>query len=251
MGSRLFRRIHFAVYLGLVFIFYLSFYPFLFALKVRTPRQPGAAIFRIRKVIARLTAFLSGFRFAIQYEQPINWSDCYVICANHSSILDISALILTIKQKVVFIGKDSLLQLPVTGFFFRHVDIPVNRNSKISSYRAYRKSVQRLDQGISIAIFPEGGIEGSYPPSLQPFKNGAFRLAIEKGIPILPVVIYDTWKYCFDEGQYGSKPGKAMLKVLEPIKTKEMMLQDADKLKDRVFDLLYKELKSGERCNIC
>ena len=92
---------------------------------------------------------------------------------------------------------------------------------------------------MSIVIFPEGKIGDDYPPILHEFKNGPFRLAIEHQIPIIPVSIDSIWKLMWDNGfKYGSKPGIGQLWVHEPIETKGMTVDDADALKDRVYETI-------------
>lgn len=116
-------------------------------------------------------------------------------------------------------GKHELLDNPLLGIFFRSIDIPVNRDSKISSYKAFKQTGERLERGISVVIFAEGTVSKYYPPQLQEFKNGPFRLAIELKIPILPITSLDTWKVMWDTGSvYGSRPGFVIYLCTNPLK---------------------------------
>src|SRR5690606_16060875 len=118
----------------------------------------------------------------------------YVLCPNHTSILDITILTYLCDTPISFIGKDELLKNPVTRIFFKSIDIPVNRDSKISSFKAYKRASLYLQEGKSVVVFPEGKIDDGFPPTLHPFKSGAFKMATENNIPILPIVIQDAWK---------------------------------------------------------
>lgn len=143
-------------------------------------------------------------------------------------------------------GKQELEDGLVTGLFFRTVDITVNRESKMSSFRAFKKASERLQEGISLIIFPEGGISDQYPPQLCPFKNGPFRLAIELNIPIIPVSSLNTWKILWDTGtKYGSRPGIAKFKVHKPIDTSVLSVDDADTLRDEVYEIINADLNQG------
>jgi 1-acyl-sn-glycerol-3-phosphate acyltransferase len=83
-----------------------------------------------------------------------------------------------------------------------------------------------------------------YPPVLQPFKNGPFRLAIENGVPVLPVTITNNWNLMWDDGKkYGSTPGICDIWVHAPIYTNEMEETDADKLKDKVYQIINNSLE--------
>jgi len=140
-------------------------------------------------------------------------------------------------------GKHELLDNPLLGIFFRSIDIPVNRDSKISSYKAFKQTGERLEQGMSVVIFAEGTISKDYPPQLQEFKNGPFRLAIELKIPILPITSLDTWKIMWDDGRkHGSRPGICNIFVHKPIETAQLTLDDADKLRDEVHDIIKQKL---------
>src|SRR5690606_22881097 len=113
---------------------------------------------------------------------------------------DIFCLSLLCKNNFFFLGKEELLKNPVTSLYFKTIDIPVNRKSKISAFKAFKKSEEKLKQGLSLIIFPEGKIGDEYPPLLHPFKNGPFKLAISLKIPILPVSIENSWKLMWDDG---------------------------------------------------
>ena len=139
-------------------------------------------------------------------------------------------------------GKEELLKNPVTRIFFKTIDIPVKRDSKISSFRAYKRATLLLQENKSVVIFPEGKIDDGFPPVLHRFKPGAFRLATENKTPILPIVILDAWKILWDDGKkYGSKPGIIHVKVLTPVKTNDTLAESNDIL-ERTVNLRMKEV---------
>ncbi len=143
-------------------------------------------------------------------------------------------------------GKDELLDGFVTGLYFRTVDIPVNRESKMSSFRAFKKAGDRLHGGQTLVIFPEGRIPPHYPPKLDEFKNGPFRLAIELKIPIIPITSPDTWKVLWDDGlKHGSRPGICHIFVHKPIETAHLTIDDADALRDMVHGMIENKLANA------
>ncbi|MBE7175955.1 MAG: 1-acyl-sn-glycerol-3-phosphate acyltransferase [Mucilaginibacter polytrichastri] len=237
----LLKKVHNALYRAFVGVLFAFFTPFLYSC-AHTP-EGFARMNRIRRVYAFITSALSGIFYRIRYAQKPDWNRPYIICANHSSNLDITAMLLAIRGNFRFMGKDELLDNFVTGFFFRSVDIPVNRESKISSFRAFKKAEESIQNGMSVLIFPEGLIAGDYPPVLQPFKNGAFRLAIQQQVPIIPVTITDTWKCMWDDGKrYGTRPGICHIFVHSAIETAGMPLDHADNLKDEVRDIIARKM---------
>ena len=134
-------------------------------------------------------------------------------------------------------GKKKLLSNPVTRIFFKTIDIPVKRDSKISSFKAYKKAEALLKKNYSVVIFPEGKIDDGYPPVLHPFKSGAFRMATENKIPILPIVIQDAWKILWDDGKrFGSKPGTIHVRILAPIEINEYLANDNSTLENTVYN---------------
>jgi 1-acyl-sn-glycerol-3-phosphate acyltransferase len=201
----------------------------------------------MRRRIAKISSGAVGITYRFEYEQPIDWSKPFIVCPNHTSNLDISAICVLITGSCSFMGKEELSEEPVTGLFFRTIDVPVNRESKRSSYRAFKKAKEKLGEGITMIIFPEGKIADDYPPQLEPFKNGPFRLAVESKIPVVPVTILNSWEILWDNGlKYGSRPGICNIFVHKPIETEGMSLDKVDVLKDRVYDTIKKKLAEND-----
>jgi len=237
---RMFRRLHRFLYLAAVLVFFLLFYPLL-AVYAKNPERHYHRIIRCRRIIGFLSSTFAGIWYRFRFETPVDWSRAYIICPNHTSNLDITAMVLLCPADFSFMGKMELLNNPVTGMFFRTVDIPVNRQSKISAFKAFKRAHEYLLLGRGMVIFPEGLIGEEFPPRLYEFKNGPFRLAIETKTPILPVVIVDAWKLYWDEGkQYGSRPGIVDVEVLAPIETDGLEPADADRLRDEVRNRIKK-----------
>ncbi len=225
---------------SVAFIFYIL-YPFIYFASRKPSRYPMFNV--LRKMCAFFSSTISGIFYRVTMEQPVDWSRTYIICPNHTSNLDIMSVSLLLKNNFCFMGKHELLNNPLLGIFFRTIDIPVNRESKISSYKAFKYAGERLENGMSVVIFPEGTISKDYPPPLQEFKNGPFRLAIELKIPILPITSLDTWKVMLDTGsKYGSRPGICNIFVHNPIETTGRSVDDADALKDEVYNVIKKKL---------
>lgn len=187
---------------------------------------------------------ISGLFFRFHYLEQVDWSQAFIVCANHTSNLDINILTVLIKGNFAFMGKEELKHKPITSLFFKTIDIPINRDQKISSYRGFKKAGEYLDKGMSVVMFPEGLIDEHYPPRLSEFKNGPFRLAIEKKIPILPITVCNAWQLMWDDGsKMGSKPGIVDIIVHPVIAVDAMPLEDAEALKLRVFSVINKELE--------
>jgi len=238
------RKLHARLYRYSVATFIYLFYLLLYFFSRKPSRYP--VMNKLRKVCGWLSSSIAGIRYLYQFEQPVDWSRPYIICPNHSSSLDITAITLMVQNNFCFIGKEEFVRNPALGIFFKTIDIPVNRNSKISSFKAFKKAGERLQGGMTVVIFPEGKIPDDYPPRLNEFKNGPFRLAIELKIPIIPVTCIDNWKLIWDTGlETGAQSGTSHVFVHKPIETANLSLDDADKLKDQVFGIIDRKFKEG------
>jgi 1-acyl-sn-glycerol-3-phosphate acyltransferase len=216
------------------FVLYLPLYYY-----SRKPQHYWGMVM-LRRWWARLSTTFAGVFFKFEFEEPVDWSKTYVICPYHTSNLDTLMLSLLIKSnKFCFMGKEDLKKGLLTGIYFRTVDLPVDRQSKIAAFRAFKTAGAKLANGISMIMFPEGGIADEYPPRVQEFKSGPFRLAIDQKVPILPITSVDTWKVFWDSGlKYGSRPGICRVFIHRPIETSALTLSDEESLKDEVKKII-------------
>ena len=239
--KRYLKKAHTYLYLGSVVLFFCLLYLPLYYYS-RKPLR-----YRMFNKYRRLLGFLSsagaGIFYRYSFEEQIDWSRPYIICPNHTSNLDITAVTLMAKGNFAFMGKQELLDNFVTALFFKTIDIPVNRESKINSFRAFKRAEEYLKQGMSVVIFPEGKIADEFPPRLHTFKNGPFRLAVEQQLPIIPVTLKNVWKKMWDDGsKLGSRPGICDIRVHKPIETAGLTLDDVDLLREKVYLIIQQEL---------
>ena len=116
-----------------------------------------------------------------------------IIVSNHTSMLDIPYNLLLFPPPFLFIGKVELSRLPLFGHFYKRTNILIDRSSLKSIRETMRVADEKLQEGYSLCIYPEGGV----PPHevfLGTFKEGAFRLAKEHGLPLLPITFADNKK---------------------------------------------------------
>jgi 1-acyl-sn-glycerol-3-phosphate acyltransferase len=160
----------------------------------------------------------------------------YVFCPNHFSYLDIPTVGLS-SHNVIFVGKSEMAKIPLFGFMYSKLHITVDRSKLKSRYASLEKSYQAIEEGKSLVIFPEGGIMTEKDPVLSKFKDGPFRVAIEKQIPIVPVTIPYNWIILPpDEFLLRWHPLKVIFH--EPIETVGLTLKDLDTLKENVYQII-------------
>lgn len=141
-------------------------------------------------------------------------------------------------------GKAELRKTPGFSIFFKRMNIAVDRGNARSSHQAYERAKTDLQKGISIAIFPEATIPAC-SPKLGPMKNGAFRLAIETGTPILPITFLDNWKLWPDSGKrrFLVRPGLSRVIIHEPIETKHLNESHVSELRSTFHELISRSLE--------
>lgn len=237
--TKIFKRLWAVWYMLIFSMFLIAFYPVFWLLLRNEATHPLAN--KLRRLWAYWIVTFSGVDYKTELEKPLDKSRQYIFCANHSSIIDIPYFAILWNDYFKFMAKIEFAHIPIFGLFFRTVDIPVDRNSKIGSFKAYKKALEAIDKGYSIVIFPEGTSERN-PPELIEFKNGPFKIAIDKQIPIVPITFLDNWHLFHWHGDFTGNPGTARVIVHKPIETKGFADADLNKLKQETFDTINNTL---------
>ena len=165
----------------------------------------------------------------------------YILCANHFSYLDIPILGL-FPQAFKFVGKSSLARIPIFGYMYRTLHITVNRSSYRSRAASLVKAREQIKKGFNLGLFPEGGIRLEHYPNMVDFKDGAFNLAVENNLPIVPVTMPDNYKILPDNDLLNIRRRKCRIVYHEPIWPKGSSDESARQLKDEVFRVIQTEL---------
>ena len=229
-----------AVWLGIHFLlFFLLSYPVFRILLSREKRYDAAH--KLRVIWGKYILFMTGIRWKVEFESPLDPEQTYLFAPNHSSYLDIPSVAVMIPGHLAYMAKSELARIPLFGVFFRTIDIGVNRKSAIQSHKAFLEAGRRLQEGTSLVLFPEGTIPKE-APKLGKFKDGPFRLAIENGVPLVPVTLPDNHKRLPDQGKFVGSPGKMRMFVHRPISTAGLKPEDADALKQQVFFIIESKL---------
>ena len=200
-------------------------------------------VFKLKRLWARMISIGSFLYPTITYQtKKYNLPKPCIIVSNHTSYLDIIFCPFYIDHTAVFMGKYELLKIPLFKYFFVYLDIPVNRKSITNAHKAFSDAGKKIDEGLSVVIYPEGTI--SENGKLRPFKNGAFKLAVEKQVPIVPIVNLNNWKFLQNGGFFKShgKPGNPKIIVGDPIYTTGMIDKDVDQLKEKIHIFTLEEL---------
>lgn len=201
--------------------------------------------FKLARLWAKIILIGMGFRWIIRSEQTPEPDKSYMFIANHTSMADIMLMLVCVKNPFVFVGKAELAKFPVFGFFYKRTCILVDRSSEKSRRAVFLRAQKRLNQGLSICIFPEGGVPDE-DIILDDFKDGAFRLAISHQIPIVPMTFVDN-KDRFSYVFFSGGPGKMRVKVHKFLSTEGLISKDAKALNAQTRELILSELNSSKK----
>ena len=190
---------------------------------------------------ARTLFAAMGMPWSLQYLSPLDRNRQYIFCPNHFSYADIPVMGLN-HHNTVFVGKNDMENIPLFGFMYRKLHITVDRSKLKSRFNTYLRSCKAIDEGKSLVIFPEGGMVATKEPIMGIFKDGAFRTAIEKQIPIVPVTLPYNW-ILLPPDEFLVRWHRIKAIYHEPIETTGLRPSDANRLKDKVYSIIEQELK--------
>lgn len=206
------------------------------------PRYWTGYLFRKTTVVLEKLCPLWHFRTGGTF--PENPRNPYVTVSNHESFVDI-LLISHLPWEMKWLSKKEMFKIPVGGWLMRMAkDVPLDRKDRESAIKAMEQCAVLLDQKVSVMIFPEG--TRSTSGDLLPFKDGAFRLAIESGVPILPLAVHGA-ATALRKHDWRFGRSTAEVRVLEPISTDGMTLDDVPELRERTRQRIIAELKDMGR----
>lgn len=208
---------------------------------------PGQRL-NINKVVARsfwrLTSPLVGIRFIVEGEEHFQAARPAVVVGNHQTAMDILYLGRIFPGNASIMAKKELQFAPLLGQFMSLSGaVFINRKNLKDSIKAFQQVGETMNnKKLSLWIFPEGTRSGLATPDLLPFKKGAFHLAIQAGVPVVPVVC-ENYNRLFDS-RSRFESGTIRIKVLAPIPTKHLTAADANELTEKVRQLMLDELRN-------
>lgn len=197
--------------------------------------------FKIARIWAKFILVGMGWKVTIEGKENLDKYPNYVFIANHTSMSDIMLMLRVVAEHpFVFVGKKELVKIPIFGFIYKRVCIMVDRNSSKSRYEVFERAQKRVNQGLSICIFPEGGVPEEQVV-LDAFKDGAFRIAIEHQLPILPMTFFDNKKR-FSFSFFSGSIGIMHVKIHPPIITKGLNIDSKNEIKNKCRILILNNL---------
>lgn len=192
----------------------------------------------------RFLMIVTGIKLLVKNRHLLDKDQTYIFTPNHTSYADILLLYHIVPNYFVFLGKGELKKIPLFKIFFKDMNIPVDRKSATSGKQALERCGKEIEKGNSVVLFPEGTIPKSCP-IMGTFKLGAFKLAIEKQVPVVPITFLSNYRRLEMSGLFSGKAGPGLAKAIihEPIPTIGMTEADIESLSIKVFNIINSEVE--------
>ena len=170
-----------------------------------------------------------------------------VIVSNHSSYLDIPVLTDVLNRDHAFLGKSSIAKVPLFGYMYSKLHILVDRSDRYSKKRSVQIAMRNLGLGRLVVIFPEGTIRHQIQPGLGEMKDGAFFLAVQAQVPIIPITLPINWKIFPDDDRFVGKCMRPIAIIHPPILTKGLTDADVPALKEQLRGIFVEDIAKYNR----
>lgn len=192
----------------------------------------------------RSILFVSRIKVCVKGLSNIDRSKSYVYMSNHQSNFDIPVLLGHLKVQFRWLAKMELFKIPIFGHAMRKAGyISIDRNNRESAFESLKVAARKIKSGVSVLIFPEG--TRSRDGQIRPFKKGGFVLAIDSGVPIVPVVITGT-RSIMTKGSIRIDPGKVSMIIHQPIQTSAYTRETKEALMEKVRRVICEGLENNE-----
>ena len=194
--------------------------------------RTGDPVHIIARIWARSILFVSRVPVRVSGLSNIESGKSYIYMANHQSNFDIPVLLGYLPVQFRWLAKAELFRIPVFGRAMLGAGyVKIDRFNQKSAFESIRTAARRLKDGVSVMIFPEG--TRSRDGSIQKFKKGGFVMAIQSGVPIIPVILRGTWPI-MAKSSLRINRGDVEMEIGEPIDTTGYAMETKAELMDRV-----------------
>ncbi len=207
--------------------------------------KSGNTPHRIARVWARCLLLVSGISVDVRGFQHISLRKPYIYMSNHLSNFDIPVLLAYLPVQFRWLAKAELFKIPIFGYAMQRAGyISINRSDRKSAIASLNQAARHVKDGTSIMIFPEG--TRNLKDAIQSFKKGGFFLAVDAGVPIVPVIINGTWQI-MSKDRIRIQSGKVVLHIAEPIETSAYDRKTKDDLMKKVRQVIMESFEKTKK----
>jgi 1-acyl-sn-glycerol-3-phosphate acyltransferase len=207
----------------------------------------GETPHKVARIWAKYILAASNIKVTVKGLSNLNRTGSYIYMPNHVSNFDIPVLQAYLPVQFRWLAKAELFKIPVFGYAMKRAGyISINRFDRKSAIQSLNKAAEIIRNGTSVIIFPEG--TRSQNQNIQSFKKGGFVLAIDSGVPIIPVIIHGTWTI-MQKKHILVRPGNVVLEIKKPINTSDYTRETKDDLMEKVRNIVmdsYDKSKKNE-----
>lgn len=190
----------------------------------------------IARAWARSILWVSRVKVRIEGLHNLPLGEPCMLMPIHQSNFDIPVLLGRLPVQFRWLAKAELFKIPIFGRGMRGCGyISIDRSNRKSAFKSLADAAQRIRDGASVLIFPEG--TRSKDGEIGPFKKGGFVLTVDAGVPVIPIIIYGT-RAIMPKGSMLLKPGNAYMEILPPVETSGYTRQTKDLLMAEVRDII-------------
>jgi 1-acyl-sn-glycerol-3-phosphate acyltransferase len=215
----------------------------LLAIALSLSAATASAVYRVARAWGRSILVVSGVQVFVREMEPLEPGRAFVFMSNHQSNFDIPVLLGHLPVPFRWLAKAELFKIPIFGRAMLGAGyIPIDRSDRPAAIASLRQAAEVVRGGVSVVIFPEG--TRSPDGRLKPFKKGGFVMAIEAGVPIVPVVLKGTFDI-MPKNQLLIRPRKVEVVIGEPIATADYSVDTKEALMDEVRNALLRPLKAA------
>ena len=187
---------------------------------------------------------MAGEKVTVHGRENIPRGVC-LFAANHTSNADAPAIVGAIPRRIAILGRKSLFDIPIVGIAFRLAKfVPVDRENRDAALASVKQAVEYIREGFSFLVYPEG--TRSPDGRLRRFKKGSFAVAIEAGIPVVPVACSGAHRI-MKKNSWIVRPGKVTVRFGKPIDASAYSIDQRDELAQRVHDAIAADLPEDQK----
>ncbi len=206
--------------------------------------RSGISPHRVAGIWGRSILFVSRVKVSVKNLSNIDPDRSYIYMSNHQSNFDIPVLLAYLPVQFRWLAKAELFNIPIFGYAMKRAGyISIDRSNRRSAIESLKKAAETIRSGVSVIIFPEG--TRSRDGNIRQFKKGGFVLAVDAGVPVVPVIIHGTWPI-MQKDSLRIRPGNVVLEIGEPIEASNYSRRNKDDLMERVQQAICDAFEKGK-----
>lgn len=206
------------------------------AIIVSILNKGGDTPHKIARLWAESILFASRVKVTVRGQGNLNPKGSYIYMCNHQSVFDIPVLLAHLRVQFRWLAKHELFQIPLFGTAMARAGyISINRTDRRSAFESLNRAARIIRNGVSVLIFPEG--TRSKDGKIRLFKKGGFVMAVDSGVPIVPVTLHGTWEIMAKDKRI-LRSGNVVLEIHRPIETSSYSRKTKDDLMNAVREVI-------------